>query len=64
MELMIEVVSKVGFPIGVCLILMWYIKVMIENSKEQAKEFIEALNKNSVVLQSLCDKLNEVLNER
>ena len=64
MEIAIELISKVGFPIGVCLILMWYIKTMIDNHREETKEFTTAINKNTLVLQSLCDKLEEVFNER
>lgn len=60
MDILIDVIAKVGFPIGVCLILMWYIKVMIDNHRAETKEFTEAINKNTLVLQSLCDKLDEV----
>lgn len=60
MDILIDVIAKVGFPIGVCLILMWYIKVMIDNHRVETKEFTEAINKNTLVLQSLCDKLDEV----
>lgn len=64
MEIAIELISKVGFPIGVCLILMWYIKTMIDNHRAETKEFTAAINKNTLVLQSLCDKLEEVFDER
>ena len=60
METIVTLITQVGFPIAVSVILMWYIKSLIENHKVETKEFTEALNKNTLVLQSLCDKLDEV----
>ena len=60
METIVTLITQVGFPIAVSVILMWYIKSLIDNHKVETKEFTEALNKNTLVLQSLCDKLDEV----
>ena len=61
MDSVVALITNVGFPIGVCIILMWYVKTLTENHKEETKEFTEALNKNTMVLQSLSDKLDEVM---
>lgn len=54
----LQSVSTVGFPIVMCFILVWYIKDTNEKHKEETKQFTEALNKNTLVLQKLCDKLD------
>lgn len=57
----VTLITNVGFPIGVCLMLMWYIKELTQGHKEETQKFTEALNNNTLVLQSLKDKLDEVM---
>lgn len=54
----IQAITTVGFPIVMCLILIWYIKEISNAHKEETKEFTTALDKNTLVLQKLCDKLD------
>lgn len=61
MDAIVTLISNVGFPIGICIALMWYIKDLGEKHKVETSEFTEALNRNTLVLQSLADKLDEVL---
>lgn len=51
-------ISTLGFPIGMCLIMCYYINKINEAHKEETDKFAEALNSNTVVLQKLCDKLD------
>ena len=53
------VISTVGFPIAICLILLWYVYKLSEIHKEETKEFTEALNKNTLALQKLSDMIGE-----
>lgn len=53
----IQAISTVGFPIAMCLILLWYINKQAEAHKEETTKFTEALNTNTLVLQKLCDTL-------
>ena len=53
------VISTVGFPIAICLILLWYVYKLSEMHKEETKEFTEALNKNTLALQKLSDMIGE-----
>ena len=53
----ISLITNLGFPIGVCLMLMWYIKDLSAKHLTETKEFTEALNQNTLVLQKLCDTL-------
>ena len=54
----ISLVTNLGFPIAVCLMLMWYIKDLSAKHLTETKEFTQALNKNTIILQKLCDRLN------
>lgn len=53
------VISTVGFPIAICLILLWYIYKLSEMHKAETQEFTEALNKNTLALQKLSDIISE-----
>lgn len=51
----LQAITTVGFPIVMCLILLWYIKYLIDTHKDESKAFTEALNKNTIVMQKVCD---------
>lgn len=55
-------ISTLGFPIAMCLIMCYYINKINEAHKEETDKFAEALNNNTVVLQKLCDKLDSEVN--
>ena len=52
-----QIVSTVGFPIAMCVTLLWYIKDITDKHKQETEEFTKALNNNTIVLQKLCDTL-------
>lgn len=58
MSEIVTMITNLGFPIGVCLMLMWYIRELTNKHEAETKEFTEALNKNTIILQKLCDKLD------
>ena len=58
-QTIMEAISTVGFPIAMCIGLLWYIKSQAESRREETNQFTEALNKNTLVLQKLCDKIGE-----
>lgn len=51
-------ISTLGFPIAMCLIMCYYINKINDAHKEETAKFAEALNNNTVVLQKLCDRLD------
>lgn len=55
-------ISTLGFPIGMCLIMCYYINKINDAHKEETSNFAEALNNNTIVLQKLCDKLDSEVN--
>lgn len=54
----VSLIGSLGFPIVVCILLLWYIKELLTVHKEETDSFTNALNRNTVVLQKLCDKLS------
>lgn len=59
-------ISTLGFPIAMCLIMCYYINKINDAHKEETDKFSEALNNNTLVLQKLCDRLDSevVVNDR
>ena len=54
----VTIITNLGFPIAVCVMLMWYIRELTNKHQAETKEFTQALNQNTLVLQKLCDKLD------
>lgn len=65
----INAVATVGFPIVCCGVLMYYqkytrdkdseqLKQLSESHTEEIKTMADALNNNTIVLQKLCDRLD------
>lgn len=57
MEGIVTAISTIGFPIVMCLILLKFQKDESAEHKEETEKFTEALNRNTLVLQKLCDKM-------
>lgn len=55
-------VSTLGFPIAMCLIMCYYISKINDAHKQESDNFANALNNNTLVLQKLCDKLDGEVN--
>ena len=58
LKAIMQVTSSIGFPIAICLILLWFIKDILEKHKEETDKFTESLNNNTLVLQRVCDMLS------
>lgn len=61
----VNIITTVGFPIAMCLGMMWYVKYITDQHridrlesdkmhKEAIAQVTEALNNNTLVLQKLC----------
>lgn len=50
----IEIVSSVGFPIVMCLILIHYMKQENEKHDNEVKHLTDTINSNTKVLAELC----------
>lgn len=57
-NVVMQAITTVGFPIVMCLCLAWYYMKLNESHKNETDKFTTALNENTLVLQKLCDVLN------
>lgn len=57
MENIVSVISSVGFPIALALILLWYIYDSNNKHKEEIDKMSEALNNNTIAITKLLDRL-------
>lgn len=56
-------ISSVGFPIFVSLVLFYYIYKMQEKTNETIKSLTEAVNNNTNVVNNLIIHMNEIRND-
>ena len=67
----IQIISTLGFPIACCLGLGWYVKTQTDNyrndvkdiqreHKEETKQMTDALNNNTLALQQLAEKIEQL----
>lgn len=61
MDVIVDVITKVGFPIAMCLLLWWQNTKESERHREETKEFTDALNKNSTAFEKLHNKIEELI---
>ena len=54
---LLQAITTVGFPIVMCVALLYEIKDMTTKHQEESKIFSDSMNKNTLVLQKLCDVL-------
>lgn len=59
-ELITNLISTVGFPIFVCLVLFWFIKTYLDKFITTLGEFSTNLDKNTTSLNRLSEKLEEI----
>lgn len=59
-NVIITLVSSVGFPIVACIGCGWYINKKDTQHKEEVDKFADALNNNTLVIQKLVDKLDNL----
>lgn len=66
----ISLIESVGFPVVACLAMAWFAKYTMDNHRadlnglnEQHRKFelqmLEAINNNTHVMETLCDRLGE-----
>lgn len=53
----VELISRVGFPIAACLICFWYINKQQQQHAEETRQLRDVLENNTLAIQRLADKL-------
>ena len=56
----INAISTVGFPIVMCLILLYVVNKQNEEHKEEMAKITVALNNNTLVIQHLTDTITSI----
>ena len=59
MENIVNIISSVGFPIAMCLLLFWYMQKETENHKAETSSLKDAINKLELAITTLINKLEE-----
>ena len=59
MDDIIKIISSVGFPIAMCLLLFWYMKSQLESHKEETSSLKDAINKLELAITTLVTKLTD-----
>lgn len=58
MENIVSVISTVGFPIGMCLIVCYYVYLKDKSHKEEIDKLSDAVNAQTQNIQKLIDKID------
>lgn len=53
----INMVSTVGFPIAMCLMLSWYVKITNDSYRNDIKSLQQSIDNNTEVMNKIIDKL-------
>lgn len=53
------IVSTVGFPIAMCILLFWYMQKESENHKTETNSLKDAINELRIAITTLVNKLDE-----
>lgn len=52
-----QIISTLGFPIAMALMLFWKMDKQDESHKEEIDKMTQALNQNTLAIQQLIDKI-------
>ena len=58
-NVIIQAISTVGFPIAMCCIMAYYVKYTEDKHREEINSIREALENNTLALTKLSDKMEE-----
>lgn len=61
LDVIMQVVSTVGFPVAMSLVLLWFLKTEQESHKAEMNDLKEVIAKNNEVLVSLKQLLEDKL---
>jgi hypothetical protein len=56
-DIVLNAITTVGFPIVMCVILLWYIYKSQKNHKEEVTHLTEAIQNNTVVMEKILIKI-------
>lgn len=63
MQDIVTIIQSTGFPIAVCVILMWYVKTVTEKHSEETKGFMTAISALTEKISVLVAKIDALIDE-
>ena len=57
----VNIVTNIGFPIACVMFLLFYVKELTEAHKEEVAALTEKLSAQTITIQRLVDKIDELL---
>lgn len=61
MEQIKSLISTIGFPITMCLIVCYYVYIKDKSHKEEIDKLSDAVNKQTMNIQKLIDKIEQMI---
>ncbi len=55
----VSIISSVGFPIAMCLLMFWYMQKETENHREETNGLKDAINELKLAITTLIEKLEK-----
>ena len=55
----VSIISSVGFPIAMCLLMFWYMQKETENHREETNGLKDAINELKLAITKLIEKLEK-----
>ena len=62
-DMIVQIISTVGFPIAMCVIMFWFLNKEQENHKNEMLELKDVIARNNEVLASLKQLIEDKLGE-
>ena len=62
-DVIVQVISTVGFPIAMCLIMFWFLTKEQETHKQEMNELKDVIGRNNEILASLKQLIEDKLRE-
>ena len=60
-DIIVQVISTVGFPIAMCILMFWFLNKEQENHKNEMNELKDVIARNNEVLASLKQLIEDKL---
>lgn len=56
-NVIMQAIGSLGFPIAMCIALLWYMNKQTETHKAETSKMIEAINNNTLALSELKNEI-------
>lgn len=60
MDTIVSMISTMGFPIAMCLVLMWYVYMKDKQHSDDLKKLTDAVNTQNSSIVKLCERIDRL----